>query len=112
MFTHFHHLKHVGLTVLGMITLTAAIVAMFYTTASDALVSPTLKFGKAQTRVMQGLVKTSYANHVYIESNCQTPITTVIDPTYAGTTCLDLEHAGEGALIGEFMMSIANLDSI
>jgi len=96
MFTHFHHLKHVGLTVLGMITLTAALVAMFYTTASDALVSPTLKFGKAQTKIMQGLVKTSYANPIYIESNCQTPITTVIDPNSAGTTCLDLEHAGEG----------------
>jgi hypothetical protein len=96
MITHAEHLKHVGITVLGMITLTAAIVAMFYTTASDALVSPHLKFGKAESKLMEGLVKASYANPSYIQTTCQTPITPTIDPTYYGTTCLDLMHAGEG----------------
>jgi len=95
MITHIEHLKHVGITVLGIITLTAAIVAMFYTTASDALVSPHLKFGKPESKLMEGLVKASYANPSYIADSCKTPITPTLDPIYYGTTCLDLVHAGE-----------------
>lgn len=96
MITHVEHMKHVGITLLGVITLTAALVAMFYTTASDALVSPHLKFGKAETRLMEGLVKSSFANPAYVAKTCQTPIDADIDPVDAGTTCLDLVHAGEG----------------
>lgn len=106
MITHAEHLKHVGITVLGMITLTAAVVAMFYTTASDALVSPHLKFGKAEGKILQGLVKASYANPTYIANTCQTPITSVIDPLYFGTTCLDLMHAGEGNNIKPLLIII------
>lgn len=95
MITHIEHLRHVGLTIIGLITFTAAVVAMFYTTASDALVSPHLRYGKPENRVMQGLVKASYANPLYVSSNCQTPISSAMDPTYYGSTCLDLMHAGE-----------------
>jgi hypothetical protein len=96
MITHVEHLKHVGITVLGLITLTAAIVAMFYTTASDALVSPHLKYGKPENQVMQGLVQASFANPPYVAANCETPISAAIDPIDGGTTCLALRHAGEG----------------
>lgn len=50
--THFQNLQHAGLTLLGVITLTAAVVATFYTTASDALVSPHLKYGKWENKLM------------------------------------------------------------
>ncbi len=96
MVTHWQTLKHVGVTLLGVITLTAAFVAMFYTTASDALVSPHLKFGKWEDKEMVGLVKASYANPTYINKNCRTPISLEVDPLNAGLTCLSVEHAGQG----------------
>jgi hypothetical protein len=97
MITHWQHLQHAVLSVLGAITLTAAFVAMFYTTASDSLVSPHLKYGKSENKLMWGLVKASYANPLYIESTCQTPITMAFDSD-AGTTCLSVQHAGQGEL--------------
>jgi len=74
MITHWETLKHASLTILGLISLTAAFISMFYTTASDSLVSPHLKYGKPEEKMMFGLVKASYANLDYIMSNCQTPI--------------------------------------
>lgn len=83
-------------SILGGITLIAAFVAMFYTTASSAIVSPRLQFGKWEHEVMNGLVRTSYGNRFYVEKNCQTPISTDMDPVYSAATCVDIDHAGEG----------------
>lgn len=95
MITHWQHLQHAALSVVGAITLTAAVVAMFYTTASDSLVSPHLKYGKPEDMILFGLVKASYANPDYIKKTCQSPITIAFDPE-AGNTCLSVEHAGQG----------------
>lgn len=95
MITHFQNLQHAGLTFLGLISLTAALVSMFYTTASDAIVSPQLRFGHTQNLLMYGVVNTSYANPEYISQNCLTPITTLVDPDNSGATCLSYEHAGQ-----------------
>ncbi len=95
MITHWDHLAHAGATFLGIVSLVAAIIAMFYTTASDALVSPHLRFGNWENKVMTGLVKASYADPVYIADTCQTPISTDLDPLYSGTTCLSVMHAGQ-----------------
>jgi hypothetical protein len=94
MITHWHHLKHAALSLLGLITLTAAVVSTFYTTASDTLVSPKLKYGRPEDRTMVGVVKSSYANPIYIASQCQTPITLAEDVN-AGDTCLAVEHSGQ-----------------
>ncbi|CZT10179.1 uncharacterized protein RAG0_14723 [Rhynchosporium agropyri] len=94
MITHWQALKHVGFTILGCITLTAAFMAMFYTTASDALVSPHLKFGKWEDKEMFGLVKASYGNAPYVSMNCKTP-SAMVDPIYAGETCLSVQYAGQ-----------------
>jgi hypothetical protein len=68
---------------------------MFYTTASDALVSPHLRFGRWENMIMEGLVKTAYANPSYMK-NCQTPITSAIDDLdVSEITCLDIENAGQ-----------------
>jgi len=83
MITHWEILRHASFSFLGVISLTAAIVAMFFTTASDSLVSPHLKFGKPEEKIMFGLVKASYANPDYIMSNCKTPIKPA-DDEYSG----------------------------
>jgi hypothetical protein len=94
MITHWQNLHYAGLSVLGTITLTAALVAMLYTTASDALVSPSLKFGRKIDRPMVGLVRMSYANVKEVAGNCQTPIGEDTDGDKA-TTCLQLQNAGQ-----------------
>lgn len=86
-------LRFAGLTFLGIISLAATVVALLYTTASDALVSPKLQFGTWDNRLMQGFVKTSYANPNFVASQCETPITSSVDPD-SGFTCLAIEHAG------------------
>jgi hypothetical protein len=95
MITHWQTLRYVGWTFLGVLSFIAAIGAMLYTTASDALVSPKLKFGSWEDINMQGLVQTSYANPTFIKKNCQTPITTDEDPGNAALTCLSIENAGQ-----------------
>ncbi|TVY32053.1 hypothetical protein LOCC1_G008657 [Lachnellula occidentalis] len=95
MITHGQHLYHVGISLLGAITLTAAFIAMFYTTASDALVSPHLKFGGWEHKMMYGSVQSSYANPDFIKANCRTPITAVMDPVEGGNECISLDYAGQ-----------------
>jgi hypothetical protein len=95
MLTHWQTLRYVGWTFLGILSFIAALGAMLYTTASDALVSPKLKFGGWTNIELQGLVRTSYANPFFIEQSCQTPITTAEDPANAALTCLAIENAGQ-----------------
>ena len=91
-------LQKAALSILGGITLTAAAVAMVYTTASDAIVSPSLQFGKWEPVVMKGLVQTSYGNPFYVSKNCQTPISEAMDSESYASTCVAIDHAGEGVL--------------
>ena len=95
MITHWKHLKHAALSLLGVITLTAATVSLFYTTASDSLVSPHLKYGRPEERTMMGLVQASYANPTYVKQQCKTPISAAEDEA-SGETCVNIEHAGQG----------------
>ena len=95
MITHFQQIAHAAFSFLGCITLVAAIISMFYTTASDALVSPHLGFSHWDSKIMNGTVKTVYANPLYMRRNCQTPITPIVDPEYSEITCLDIDHAGQ-----------------
>ncbi|RAK94906.1 uncharacterized protein BO80DRAFT_420118 [Aspergillus ibericus CBS 121593] len=87
-------LRSVGWTTLGALTLIVALVAMLYTTAAEALVSPSLVMGPVEHRVLQGNVSTQYSNTYYLEDECQTPITSAIDPTDWNATCLAMEMAG------------------
>ena len=78
--THFQTVRHTALTLLGLMALTGALVAMLYTTASESLVAPKLKMGSEDRRVLYGKVATSFANVKYIEQNCKTPVPTLTDP--------------------------------
>ncbi|KAI9730134.1 MAG: hypothetical protein M1834_006127 [Cirrosporium novae-zelandiae] len=93
--THWSTLRYAALSFIGITTLLATLMAMFYTTAAETLVSPSLRFGNLKSRVMHGLVMTSFANPQYLSDTCPTPIQKSADPLYGGTTCLQIEHAGQ-----------------
>lgn len=93
--THAGSIRYAALSFLGILSLLATIAAMLYTTASDALVQPQLKFGKWEPKLMRGLVMASYANPQYLEKLCKTPIPSASDPTYGGTTCLQIQYAAQ-----------------
>lgn len=57
-------------------------------------VQPMLKDGTWDNMVMAAQVKTDFANVNYVKALCQTPIRT--DKEYGGSTCLQIEHAGQG----------------
>lgn len=96
--THGPTLRYAGWSIIGVIALIATLVSMLYTTASDAMISPTLQFGRWEDKTMQGLVRSSYANPNYVAQTCEKLIPDSDDPEYAGSTCLALEHAGQGKM--------------
>jgi hypothetical protein len=98
MITHWKFVRHASWTILGILSLVTTVSAMLYTTASDALVSPKLKFSGWEKKVLQGFVQTTYANSSFVSANCKTPITTNQDPDFAASTCLQIENAGQGML--------------
>ena len=95
MISHWESVRYAAATKLGMFSLLVALMAMVYTTASDALVTPVLKFGATESRIMYGKVSTSFANPNYIEDHCNTPIPPSMDPVDYGTTCIQIEHSGQ-----------------
>ncbi|KAI4743712.1 hypothetical protein E4T50_05909 [Aureobasidium sp. EXF-12298] len=92
MITHFEALKSSILSFLGVLSLVAAVVAMLYTTASESLVQPDLRYGHWERGLMQGLVKSIWDNPTYLGTNCATPITTAED-ALTGSTCLQIQYA-------------------
>lgn len=92
--THWETAKYAGLSFLGMLSLLSAVLATLYAPAATALVQPMLKDGFKETRLLTGSVKSDFANIAYIQAMCQTPITA--DKVYGGTTCTQIEHAGQG----------------
>lgn len=96
MITHYQTLRYAAFTFLGLLAITVAIMAMLYTTAAQALVTPALRFSEWENRPLYNVVKTTYANPDYLAATCKTPITLAMDPTYYGSTCLAIQHAAEG----------------
>ncbi|QSS66300.1 hypothetical protein I7I51_07157 [Histoplasma capsulatum] len=93
--THWQHVRHSGLTIIGMIALTTTFMALLYTTAADALVSPKLSYGPEEIKDFTGTVKTKFANVPYLLKNCLTPIPKDDDPVYGAGTCLQLSYVGQ-----------------
>ncbi|KAJ5995407.1 hypothetical protein N7481_002384 [Penicillium waksmanii] len=92
MIVHWETLRYSGLTILGTIALVATFVAMLYTTAAEALVSPKLSMGSSENRTLAGKVQSSFANTHFLASVCQTPIPLEMDPVNRNNTCLEIEH--------------------
>ncbi|KAL4788786.1 hypothetical protein BDV19DRAFT_398014 [Aspergillus venezuelensis] len=92
---HWESLRYSGWTVLGVITLTATVVAMLYTTAAEALVTPKLKWGSVEDRILVGDVYTSFANVFFLSDNCETSVALYDDVDERNNTCLNMQHAGQ-----------------
>ncbi|KAH7090439.1 hypothetical protein FB567DRAFT_291625 [Paraphoma chrysanthemicola] len=92
--THPAAAKYAAFSFLGIMGLLSAVLATLYSSASAALVQPTLRQGSWKDTVMSGRVVSDFANVTYIKNLCQTPIRT--DMEYGGSTCLQIEHAGQG----------------
>ncbi|GAP84675.1 hypothetical protein SAMD00023353_1102160 [Rosellinia necatrix] len=92
--TYWEGIPNAATTFLGALTLTATICALFYTTASDAMVSPKLKRQAWATRELQGLVKTSYGNPIHVGETCQIPLRG-LDAEHAPIACLDVVFSGQ-----------------
>lgn len=75
-------------------TLLATLVVILYTTASDTMLSPKLQLDKWRSHQLMSYVKTSYANSLYIESKCATPISVAMDEMYSAESCFDIQNAG------------------
>lgn len=97
--TNWQSVRYAGITLLGMISLIAAICAVLYTSAATALVQPQLKFPAWSPVLMHGLVKTEFANPTYVEQNCKSPITSLYDSVNYLATCVDLQYASRGMFI-------------
>jgi hypothetical protein len=111
--THWETAKYAGLSILGLLSLLSAILATLYSTAATALgmyhvgmiIRPTLTLpvqpmlkdgGHFVPMVLAGRVKTGFTNINYLQNTCETPITKTMDTNAAGSTCLQLEWAGQG----------------
>lgn len=95
MISHWESVRYGAKSVLGVAAVLAALMAIVYTTASSALVTPVLQFGKHHHRLIYGKVSTSFANSGYIMDQCKTPISPSIDPDNSGQTCISIEHPGQ-----------------
>ncbi|KAI1389665.1 uncharacterized protein F4822DRAFT_399193 [Hypoxylon trugodes] len=93
--TYWEGIPSAASTVLGVLTLIATICALLYTTASESMVSPKLKFGGWEFKELDGLVKASYANPFYAQKACSTPIDQTMDPKNAAPSCLDVQYSGQ-----------------
>jgi len=58
-------------------------------------VTPKLRMGPFEDRMLVGDVSTSFANTIYLANNCETPVALDSDPEYRNITCLDMQHAGQ-----------------
>ncbi|KAJ3564673.1 hypothetical protein NPX13_g7764 [Xylaria arbuscula] len=94
MITHWDGIPVAATTFLGALTLSASFCALFYTTASDAMVSPKIIRHAWEMRALQGPVKVSYANPYYIRDTCQTPLGDK-DPGNSSYSCLDVLFSGK-----------------
>ncbi|KAH6655455.1 hypothetical protein BKA67DRAFT_690250 [Truncatella angustata] len=95
LFTLWDSIPYAGGTFLGFLTLLATISGIFYTTASDAMVTPKLIFGNWEHQELQGLVRASYGNPYFVRDTCTTPINKTIDEWNSAPSCLDVYYSGQ-----------------
>lgn len=92
--THGETLPTAGMTVFGALALTATVAATFYTTASDAMVAPKLKYGGWESRILEGNVRSSYANTQYAKAICPGLVDSLGEDT-SGESCMNVQFSGQ-----------------
>ena len=107
---------YAALSFLGALALVSTLMAMLYTTASDALgklatgialmvldddlillflVSPSLQFRQSDIHQLSGTVNMIYGNRSYTQRRC---LTQYLDPGLEGETCITIEHSGQSSV--------------
>ena len=94
LFLHFEAFVGTWRTWIGGLSAWACIVAIFYTTASDALVSPKLRMRNPVMRDLTSEIRADFADILYLQNRCPSPINDTMDYN-AGRICSELEHSGE-----------------
>lgn len=92
--THFEVLPYAAVTVLGALALTATFAGTFYTTASDAMVAPKLKYGDWQHKELTGYFRASYANINYVADTCAAVFSRDTDP-HGNESCMNVAFSGQ-----------------
>ncbi|KAF4976815.1 hypothetical protein FZEAL_6556 [Fusarium zealandicum] len=109
--THFETLPSSSMTLLGMLSLTATFAAAFYTTASDAMVSPKLKYGNWESKELSGYVRASYANAQYVSYDCASLFNRE-DDIHAAESCMNVQFSGQSYRnLLNFMTMWTNINS-
>ncbi|KAG6014834.1 hypothetical protein E4U54_004805, partial [Claviceps lovelessii] len=93
--THCETIPYAGCTLLGVVTLTASLMAMFYTTASDALVSPKLMNSDWERRLLSGPIAASYANIYYLQDTCPDMFASTPRIPDNDIACMQIQFAGQ-----------------
>ena len=91
-FTHWNHFRYVGFQILGVASFLAALAILLFTTASDAMVSPHLRYTGWEDSTMYSYVQGSFANPEFMESTCKSPGATT--DLFGGAICIILQYAG------------------
>lgn len=92
--THFETIPYAGLTILGALSLTATLAAIFYTTASDAMVAPKLKYGHWENKELSGFIMSSYGNSEYIKETCPALFDVEVDE-HSEESCMNVMLSGQ-----------------
>ncbi|KAK3403451.1 hypothetical protein B0T20DRAFT_26634 [Sordaria brevicollis] len=79
MFTNIKTWAKVGFTPMGFLCMVATLVAVLYTTASDALVAPKLKWGDPEKMVLKTYAMSSYGNVSFVKESCHLPDPLMVD---------------------------------
>ncbi|KAF1812602.1 hypothetical protein P152DRAFT_514211 [Eremomyces bilateralis CBS 781.70] len=99
MITHPKTVRYAGWSILGVLSLVAALLSTFYTTAANALVAPQLKFSDWESKVMKGAIRTSFGNAHYLAQTCESPpairLTSGKDEDVEANTCMEISYASQ-----------------
>ncbi|GAB0132925.1 hypothetical protein EsDP_00001346 [Epichloe bromicola] len=93
--THFETVPYAGWSILGALTLTATSAAMFYTTASDAMVSPKLMTKGWEWRELSGPIAASYANVNYLKDTCPDMFGSTPRIADNDVACMQIQFSGQ-----------------
>ena len=93
MLTNWPAVVEAGPSFLGVTTILAVFVAVLYTTASDALVSPRATMKSPYMLSVPATVRTGFVNNTYVQSSCPSQVSQQEDPD-ALDTCDNIQQTG------------------
>ncbi|CAO2655079.1 Nn.00g118120.m01.CDS01 [Neocucurbitaria sp. VM-36] len=93
LFTQWYSVRYAAFSLLGFLSIFAAILSLLYTTAAGALVQPQLRLAPRQQMTFGAEVHTDFANVSVAEQICDGEWLDVNDAEFGGSTCLQVKWA-------------------